>query len=94
MNNQNTASFVELSFHVNLMLVELTAVAARFDGTFGAPGIPGVTAFDAVDAGPMPALFVAVTVNVYAVPFDRPDTVTVVAPVVVALTPPGDAVTV
>ena len=37
---------------------------------------------------------VAVTVNVYAVPLVRPGTVTDVAPVVVAVKPPGDAVTV
>jgi hypothetical protein len=35
-----------------------------------------------------------VTVKVYAVPLVRPDTVAVLAPVVVADAPPGDAVTV
>src|SRR5450631_2248474 len=53
-----------------------------------------VTAGDGADAAPVPAMFVAVTVKVYAVPWDRPVTVTVEAPVVVAVRPPGDAVTV
>jgi hypothetical protein len=39
----------------------------------------GVTAFEAADAGPVPAALVAVTLNVYAVPFVRPLTVAVVA---------------
>jgi len=34
----------------------------------------GVTAADALDAGPAPAPFVADTVNVYAVPSANPDT--------------------
>ncbi|MBK6602781.1 MAG: hypothetical protein IPG28_14835 [Betaproteobacteria bacterium] len=42
----------------------------------GAPGtVAGVTAADAADAGPVPTALVAVTVNVYAVPLVRPDTV-------------------
>ncbi len=42
----------------------------------GAPGTAtGVTAADAVEAVLVPALFVAVTLNVYAVPFVRPVTV-------------------
>ncbi|MBK7743707.1 MAG: hypothetical protein IPI40_08510 [Betaproteobacteria bacterium] len=42
----------------------------------GAPGtVAGVTAADAADAGPVPTALVAVTVNVYAVPLARPDTV-------------------
>lgn len=53
----------------------------------------GVTAVEAVDAEPEPAVFLAVTVNVYAVPFVRPVTVSgLAAPVAVA--PPGLAVTV
>ena len=64
----------------------------------GAPGTvtsgTGVTAADGDDAGPVPALFVAVTVNVYPVPFVNPDTTQLVAPVVVHVCPPGDAVTV
>ena len=43
----------------------------------GAVGGPvGVTEPDAVEAGPSPAALVAVTVNVYAVPLVRPETVT------------------
>jgi hypothetical protein len=46
----------------------------------GAPGAAaGVTALDAADAGPFPIAFVAVTVNVYAVPFVSPVTRTLVA---------------
>ena len=64
----------------------------------GAPGAvagaTGVTAFDAADDPDVPTAFVAVTVNVYDVPFTNPDTVTDVAPAVVAEAPPGDAVTV
>jgi hypothetical protein len=50
----------------------------------GAAGTaPGVTAAEAAEAAPTPALFVAVTVNVYATPLVRFNTVQVVAPVVV-----------
>jgi hypothetical protein len=60
----------------------------------GAPGaVAGVTALDGDEAGPAPAPLVAVTVNVYAVPFVKPETVNGLAePVAVA--PPGEAVTV
>ena len=54
----------------------------------------GVTAPEAADADPVPTAFVAVTVNVYAVPFDKPVTVALVAPVVDAVKDPGDDVTV
>ena len=55
--------------------------------------MPGVTDVDAVDARPVPTAFVAVTVNVYAVPFDS--SVTVHDNVDVEhLAPSGDAVTV
>lgn len=51
----------------------------------GAPGtVAGVTEFDAVDETLVPTAFVAVTVNVYAVPFVRPVTV-IGLPVEVAL---------
>ncbi len=60
----------------------------------GAPGrVIGVNEFDADDAGPVPVPFVAVTANVYAVPFVRPVTTHDVVEVVQVL-PPGDAVTV
>jgi len=35
----------------------------------------GVTLFEAADAGPVPIAFVALTVNIYAVPFESPDIV-------------------
>jgi hypothetical protein len=54
----------------------------------------GVTAADGADAAPLPALFDATTVNVYAVPFVRPVTLQVSAPVVVHVLPPGEEVTV
>jgi hypothetical protein len=38
-----------------------------------------VTAFDGAEAGPVPTAFVAVTMNVYAVPFVKPVTVADVA---------------
>jgi hypothetical protein len=61
----------------------------------GAPGAvgPGTTAFDAADGGPVPTLLVAVTVQVYVLPFVNEPTVTGVAerePVPVA--PPFDDV--
>jgi hypothetical protein len=60
----------------------------------GAPGtVAGMMLPDAPDAAPVPALLVAVTVNVYAVPLDSPLTVIgLVAPVPVK--PPGLEVTV
>jgi hypothetical protein len=67
----------------------LTAVGAS--GTVGC----GVTdGDDGSDAGPVPTLFVAVTVNVYGVPSTKPRTAADVAPAVVAVAPSGDAVTV
>ena len=56
----------------------------------------GVTGFEGLDAGPRPTAFVALTVNVYVVPFTRPDTEQLV-PFAASSThaaPPGDAVTV
>jgi hypothetical protein len=55
-------------------------VADTFDGAAGtvAAGV-GVTEFDAADGDPVPTAFVAVTVNVYAVPFASPAIVTPVA---------------
>ena len=61
----------------------------------GASGTPtGVTGDDATDAGPVPIAFVAVTVNVWAVPLVKSMTVQLVAPLVEHRDPPGDAVTV
>jgi hypothetical protein len=60
----------------------------------GAPGTPvGVTDEDDVDAGDDPALFCAMTVNVYISPSVRPETVSGLdAPV--AVLPSGDEMTV
>jgi hypothetical protein len=63
-------------------------------GATGAVIAVGVTAVLANDVGPVPATFVAVTVNVNGVPLVRPVTTQVRAPVVVHVTPPGDEVTV
>lgn len=53
----------------------------------------GVVAADGVDGAPEPAILVAATVKVYAVPFVRPETTNgLVTPLTVA--PPGLAVTV
>jgi hypothetical protein len=60
----------------------------------GAPGAPtGVTLLEAVEAGPVPIPLVAVTVNVYAVPFVRPVTM-IGEPGLVEEIPPGDDVAV
>jgi hypothetical protein len=70
------------------------AVAVTVAG--GPATVAGVTATDAGDGGEPPTAFVATTRNVYGVPLVSPDTVAVVvvAPVVVAVRPPGDDVTV
>ena len=61
----------------------------------GAPGtVFGVSAADGADAGDVPALLVAVTVKVYAVPFVSPVTAHDNTPAVEHDAPPGDAVTV
>jgi hypothetical protein len=52
-----------------------------------------VAEFDASDASPVPARFVAVTVNVYEVPFVRPVTVHDLSPVVVQVFEPGEETT-
>jgi len=78
---------VQLTSASALPAVAITAV--------GAPGtVLGVTAALSNDAGEVPTTLVAVTVNVYAVPLTRPETVAVVAPVVLTVAPSGEAVTV
>ncbi len=52
----------------------------------GSGRVAGTTGVDEVDTGPVPTAFVAVTVNVYAVPFVKPVTVALGA---VALTEIG-----
>ena len=67
-------------------------------GSAGAVGTTaaGVTAAEAADAGDVPVAFVAVAVNVYAVPLVRPSNVQgpPAAPATVQVAPPGLAVTV
>jgi len=60
-------------------------------GTLGT--VAGTTDAEALDAEPVPALFVAVTVNVYEVPLVRPLTAQLVV-VDVHVNEPGDDVTV
>ena len=62
----------------------------------GAPGaVAGTAVADATDATPVPAEFVAVTVNVYEVPLERPVTVHEVAgAVALQVNEPGEEVTV
>jgi hypothetical protein len=77
------------------------AVSVGWVPKFCAPGFAnvivcgalGITLFDAAEAWPVPALFVAVTVNVYATPFVSPATV-IGLPVPVPVKPPGLDVTV
>ena len=61
-------------------------------------GAPGAVAMSSgalgAEAGPVPMTLVAVTVNVYVAPVVRPETVHVVAPVVVQVNPPVLEVTV
>ena len=67
---------------------------ALADPIVGAPGtVAGTTLFEAADGNPVPAIFVATTVNVYEVPFAKLPTVKgLVGPV--AVSPPGVEVTV
>jgi hypothetical protein len=61
----------------------------------GAPGpVYGTTPLDAAEDTDVPRAFVAVAENVYVVPGLSPETVQVVADVVVHVEPPGEAVTV
>src|SRR3954464_13067919 len=74
-------------------------VACPFPGTaatpVGAPGtLRGVTGAEGAEAGPVPTTLLAVTVSVYAVPWVRPATVALVAPMTLAVRPPGEEVTV
>ena len=69
----------------------LPAVAVPIVGALGTDF--GVALLEAADAGPVPALLVAVTVNVYAVPLVRLVTTTG-EPAPVPVIPPGLDVTV
>ena len=69
----------------------LPAFAATIVGASGT--VAGVKLLEALEGGLVPTLFVAVTVNVYAVPLVRPDT-SMGLPAPVLVTPPGFEVTV
>ena len=79
----------------------VVAVSVGVVPKFCAPGLAkvmvwgeaGVTELEAADAGPVPALLVAVTVNVYATPFASPVTV-IGEPEPVPVAPNGFEVTV
>ena len=59
---------------------------AMAEAIVGAPGEPtGVVGADAADDGPVPALFIAVTVNVYETPFVSPVTWIGLAPPVAVI---------
>jgi hypothetical protein len=65
---------------VQLTIAEaLPALAVTPVGAAGALADAGVTEFDAAERGPVPTAFVAETLNVYAVPFVSPVTLTLVA---------------
>ena len=71
-----------------LKLIVACVLVATAVTLVGAPGVvAGVTEFDAVDAVLVPTEFVAVTVNVYAVPLVNPVIVTG-DDVLVAVNPP------
>jgi hypothetical protein len=80
----HTAALVQISAQHCASLEQLLPLATQPDG---------VTALDALDAGPVPAAFVAVTVNVYDVPLLKPVTVWVVLDPA-DVNPPGLDVTV
>ena len=61
--------------HATLTEVVPVIAAVPIVGAPGAVAGTGVTEFDAADATDVPRLFVAVTVNVYAVPVVKPVTV-------------------
>src|SRR4051794_5615714 len=71
-----------------------TAGAATLGAARSPDGTCGTTAADGEEAGPVPIALVAVTVNVYETPLVRPATEQLVAPPVVHVRPPGDAVAV
>src|SRR5512135_285631 len=85
--------WLEVSTQLRVTLGGLPAVLAVAVNDVGVAGLPapGLTALDGAEAGPVPTEFVAVTVNVYVVPFFRPLTVIVlgVAPNTMPVKPPG-----
>jgi hypothetical protein len=71
------AGAAQLTVAEALPAVATTPVGAP--GTVITTGATGVTLLEATDAAPAPALLLAVTVNVYAVPLLRPGTGALVA---------------
>jgi hypothetical protein len=72
-----------------LKLIVACVLVATAVTPVGAPGtVAGVTEFDAVDDALVPTPFVALTVNVYAVPLAKPVTV-IEFPVELAEKPPA-----
>ena len=70
------------------------ALSATAVALVGAPGrVYGITLAEGAVAGPIPALFVATTVKVYAVPGVSPETAIGLVPPV-AVIPSGEEVTV
>jgi hypothetical protein len=75
-------------------LAEACALPAVAAPIVGIPGtVAGVIELEAAEAAPVPTLFVAVTVKVYAVPFVKPTT-TIGDVVSAPVKPPGEEVTV
>ena len=67
------------------LLVETLEVATTPVGAGGVPA--GMTSADADDSAEVPLAFVAVTLKVYATPFESDGTAQLVAPVVVQVLP-------
>ena len=64
------AGAVQDTTDVPVAFADVTTVAATPVGALAT--VAGIAAADEADAGPVPAMFLAVTVNVYDVPFVRP----------------------
>ena len=87
-----TAPLLAGALHDTVDWVDSSDVAVTREGASGAA--EGTALLDGSEALPVPAGFVAVTVNVYEVPFVRPSTVQLRAPFVVHVFEPGEDVTV
>jgi len=87
-----TAPLLAGAVHDTVDWVDSSDVAETREGASGAA--EGTALLDESEATPVPAAFVAVTVNVYEVPFLRPVTVQLRAPFVVHVFELGEDVTV
>jgi hypothetical protein len=95
----DASTVCDVAGHESMAFVTVTLADPSPTTTLGAAGTfglaIGVTEADGADAADVPPAFVAVAVNVYAVPFVKPDTTHEPdAPVIVQVAPPGDASTV